>query len=142
MSWFPISNEDWNKEAYNPGSTDHKEKSRKRRRGTNITQKTPLPLTRQQADDRAFKKMGQIREHGILDIKKAHIKRQHDAKTLCLEITQLLDHKLPKNYDLATKRDQNRALKIVSQAKLFQHDLEVLPFLKVFIFPPKPKKGA
>lgn len=158
MSWFPIKKEDWNREAFNLGSNEkdtEKKTTKKKGKGMRIRNRTaaaaptaaptatPLPLTKQQGDEYEFKRLGQIKPHSIDKIKKEHKQnRQAEAALLISKINELLAQKLPKNYDLSKKRDQNRAIKIVANAKLFQSDLEVLPFLKAFIFPSSFTKRA
>lgn len=130
MSWFPIKSSDWNKEALEPGTTDIiNGRNKKSRRKTN------LPMTKAQGDEYELKKLGQIKPHSIEDIKRDQAKRLQEAAIKASMITDILALKMPKNYDLSKKRDQNRAIILIKKASIFATELELVSFMKAFIFP-------
>ena len=130
MSFFPIKASDWNKEALETGTTDIVNGRNKKSR-----RKTKLPMTKAQGDEYEFKKLGQIKPHSIEDIKRDQAKRLQEAGIKASMITDILALKMPKNYDLSKKRDQNRAIILVKNANLFATELELVSFMKAFIFP-------
>lgn len=121
MSWFPIKNNDWNREAL--GDKKSKKKN-----------KTKLPMTKAQGDEYELKKLGRIKPHSIDKVRDDQKKRLTEAENKALTILELIVRKMPQNYDLTRKKDQNKAIKLVREAKIFNNDLELIPFMRAFIF--------
>ena len=120
MSFFPIKAKDWNRDG---------PKVNKKR-----TKTTKLPMTQAQGDEFQLKKMGQIKPHSIDKVRDDQKKRLTELENKALTILELLIRKMPTNYDLSKKKDQNKAMELVKEAGIFATDLERISFMKAFIF--------
>lgn len=119
MSFFPIKAKDWNRDG--PSKKESK-------------RKTKLPMTQAQGDEFQLKKMGQIKPHSIDKVRDDQKKRLTELENKALTILELLIRKMPTNYDLSKKKDQNKAMELVKEAGIFATDLERISFMKAFIF--------
>lgn len=91
-------------------------------------------MTKAQGDEYELKKLGRIKPHSIDKVKDDQKRRLSEAENKALTILELLTRKMPLNYDLTRKKDQNKAIKLVREAKIFNNDLELIPFMRAFIF--------